>query len=297
LPDLEELLELRGAARALSWRAHGTAQALLSGSYRSSHRGRGLEFEEVRPYVAGDDPRSIDWRVTARRGRFHTKLFREERERPVWLLVDLDAALFFGTRLQLKSMLAVRAAAMIAWIAALGGDRVGAVIANSHSIRILPARSREAGVLPILNTLVEMQPRSPGAGSADTLLRAVGTLTHAVHPGSLVLALSDFAWPQLSDTALWSAATQHSECRWLWITDAIEEQALPNGRFRAGHPQPVRSVDGASVRREWLAAWQEREARIRSCAQSLRIEVLRLDTASAVADTLAASLSLRSTAA
>ena len=113
LPALEELLTLRAAARTLSLRAQGPARALLLGSHRSAHHGRGLEIEEVRPYVAGDDPRSIDWRVTARRGRVHTKLFREERERPVWLLVDLGASMFFGSKLQLKSMAAVRAAALL----------------------------------------------------------------------------------------------------------------------------------------------------------------------------------------
>src|SRR6202012_43382 len=104
------------------------SRALHAGAHRSAHRGRGLEFQEVRPYVSGDDPRTIDWRVTARRGRPHTKLFREERERPVWLLVDLQPGLFFGTRRQLKSALAVRTAALLAWIASLDDDRVGAVI-------------------------------------------------------------------------------------------------------------------------------------------------------------------------
>src|ERR1700735_1742889 len=133
LPTLDELLAMRAPARALRLSGQRPAQALLLGSHRSAHHGRGLEIEEVRPYVAGDDPRHIDWRVTARRGRPHTKLFREERERPVWLLVDLGPAMFFGSQLQLKSMAAVRAAALLAWAAALGGDRVGAVVSNARS--------------------------------------------------------------------------------------------------------------------------------------------------------------------
>src|SRR5690348_9135392 len=151
------------------------ARAALFGAHRSSFRGRGLEFQEVRPYVAGDDPRSIDWRVTARRGRPHTKLFHEERERPVWVLVDLHAGLFFGTRRQLKSSVALRAAALFAWAASMGGDRVGAVIAGAARgkaaapVRVLPPRAREAGVLPILETLIELQPTAPGAPSAAGL--------------------------------------------------------------------------------------------------------------------------------
>ena len=100
LPGLAELVALRGAAHGLSLHAHRPALAQLQGGHRSAQRGRGLEFEEVRPYAPGDDARTIDWRVTARRGRPHTKLFREERERPVWLVADLHPGLFFGSRRQ-----------------------------------------------------------------------------------------------------------------------------------------------------------------------------------------------------
>jgi hypothetical protein len=124
VPDLAELSSLRGAVRGLSLRAHRPAMAQLQGGHRSAQRGRGLEFEEVRLYAPGDDTRNIDWRVTARRGRTHTKLFREERERPVWLVADLHAGLYFGSRRQFKSALLLRTAAILAWVAANGGDRV-----------------------------------------------------------------------------------------------------------------------------------------------------------------------------
>jgi uncharacterized protein (DUF58 family) len=295
LPNLEELLVLRGAARGLSLRAHGPAQALLLGSHRSAHRGRGLEFEEVRLYAAGDDPRSIDWRVTARRGRVHTKLYREERERPVWILVDLDAGMFFGSRAQLKSVVAVRAAALLAWVAASAGDRVGAVLVNAAEVRVLPPRSREAGVLPLLNSLVELQPCSPGQSASQHLQRGLMTLAPLVHPGSLVLALSDFAGSV--DQGTWSRVAAHSESRWIWITDPLERRSLPDGRFRAGSPDPVVPLDGASIRRIWLAAWHAREARIRSSAQASGIQLVELDTSEEVAAALARSLRPSKTAA
>jgi uncharacterized protein (DUF58 family) len=287
LPDLEELLTLRAGARSLSLRAHGSARALLFGAHRSTHRGRGLEFEEVRPYVPGDDLRTVDWRVTARRGRMHTKLFREERERPVWLLIDLSGGMFFGSRLQLKSMLAVRAAALLAWVTIHGGDRIGAVIGNSSAIRALPPRSREAGVLPILNTLIEMQPSAPGAPAPDALRRLEQALEPLVHPGSLVLALSDFASIDDVDRERWSDLASHSECRWLWITDPLEERGLPNGRFRVGNLRELLSLDGASVRNRWLAAWRAREERILACTQDLRIALMRLDTSQNLNESLA----------
>ncbi|HEY6642711.1 DUF58 domain-containing protein [Povalibacter sp.] len=284
--DLDELLVLRGAAHRLTLRSSGPARALLLGSHRSAHRGRGLEFEEVRQYVHGDDPRSIDWRVTARRGRPHTKLYREERERPVWLLVDLNPAMYFGSRLQLKSSLAMRAAALLAWIGARGGDRIGAVVTNGTVTRCIPPRSREAGVLPILNTLIELQPTSP-APPLHTLRAALETLTPLVHPGSLSLVLSDFATADERDDTLLARLTAHSECRLFWIVDPLEYEGLPAGRFRGGYPGAIRALNGRDVHQQWLTAWQQREQSVTALAQRLMLSVTRLTTTRPVEQALA----------
>lgn len=286
LPQLDELVALRGAARGLSLHARRPAQALLLGGHRSAQRGRGLEFEEVRPYVAGDDPRSIDWRVTARRGRPHTKLFREERERPVWLLVDLHAGMFFGSRRQLKSALAVRAAALLAWAGALGGDRIGALILGAGAPRVLPPRAREAGVLPLLEALLEAQPTAPGVPTAASFDEALHTLSALVHPGSLLLALSDFSHANTQDEASWSRLTAHNECWLFWIADALEAGGLPPGRFRAGLPDRLWTFDGARSREAWQAAWAAREARVTALARSFALPVTRLDTGDAVEESL-----------
>jgi uncharacterized protein (DUF58 family) len=244
-PDLDELLALRGAAQGLRLPSRRPSRALHAGAHRSAHRGRGLEFQEVRPYVSGDDPRTIDWRVTARRGRPHTKLFREERERPVWLLADLNAAMFFGTRRQLKSSVVVRAAALIAWSASLGGDRVGAVVAGTSSYRILPPRAREAGVLPLLATLIEMQPTSPSAPSSESLSNGVRALGPLVHPGSLVLALSDFAALDESAASAWAALAVHnvsaSDCRAARCSWMARAHALSGSRDGASGKQGSRN--------------------------------------------------------
>lgn len=282
LPDLEELLGLRGAARAVGLRTRGPARAQLLGSHRGAHRGRGLEFEEVRPYVPGDDSRSIDWRVTARRGRLHTKLFREERERPVWLLVDLQPGMFFGSRAQLKSAVAVRAAALLAWATLSGGDRVGAVIANGTQTRCLAPRSREAGVLPILNALLELQPRAPAQPAPETLNEALGALAPLVHPGSLILALSDFAGVNDVDEARWLRLAAHAECRLYFITDAIEERGLPDGKYRGGLPGRLWPLDGAALRARWQESFRQRSLRVQAISERLRTPLTRLDTAEAV---------------
>jgi uncharacterized protein (DUF58 family) len=287
LPELDELVALRGAAHGLSLHAHRPVLARLQGSHRSAARGRGLEFEEVRLYAPGDDVRTIDWRVTARRGRPHTKLFREERERPVWLLADLHPGLYFGSRRQLKSALLVRAAAMLGWVAALGGDRLGALIAQPDGApRIFPPRGREAGVLPVLEALVEAQPRAPGAPAPGSLGAALTSLRPLLQPGSLVLVLSDFSsLDGVAESAL-AGASLHNDIRLLWVTDPLESAGLPDGSFRVGLPGRLWWLDGARSRTPWQQAWATREHNLGDLAGRLNLPLIRLATTDAVADSL-----------
>ena len=126
----------------------GKVLATRNGGHLSRFRGRGMEFDESRIYQPGDDPRNMDWRVTARSGRPHVKLFREKRERPVWLLVDIGPRMRFGTRVAFKSVIAARAAALLAWAAADRGDRVGGMVFDeSRSFERRPA-TRAHGLLP-----------------------------------------------------------------------------------------------------------------------------------------------------
>lgn len=287
IPTLEELLALRGMAHDLTLAGHRLARTALLGAHASAQRGRGLEFQEVRPYVAGDDPRNIDWRVTARRGRPHTKLFQEERERPVWLLTALHPGLFFGSRRQLKSAVAVRAAALLAWVAAAGGDRIGCVIASdTPEPQILPPRARLAGVLPLLEALLAAQPTAPGQPVTAALDRALRAATPLIHPGSLILGVSDFADIGDPQRALWAGLAAHSDVRLHWVTDPLEADGLPAGRFRAGLPGRLRVLDGARVGPRWQQAWREREAHLTQLAQRCAAPVIRLDTSQAVESVL-----------
>jgi hypothetical protein len=144
-------------------------------------------------------------------------------------------------------------------------------------------------VLPILNALIELQPRGIDLSGTSRLKHSLQRLAHSVHPGSLVLMLSDFATATSSETTTWSALAAHSECRWLWITDALEQQGLPDGRFRGGVKRVI-SVDGAGVRAQWQAAWRQRATTINTQAQALKIALLRLDTSSSVEHTLQQAL-------
>lgn len=287
LPNLAELVALRGAAHGLSLRARRPVLASLQGSHHSGRRGRGLEFEEVRPYAPGDDARDIDWRVTARRGRPHTRLYREERERPVWLLADLHPGLYFGSRRQFKSALLLRAAALLGWVAALGGDRVGALIGQGEGgPRILPPRGREAGVLPVLEALVEAQPRAPGAPAAAGLGAALASLRALSQPGSLVLVLSDFSGLDAAAEAALAAISLRNDCRLLCLTDPLESAGLPDGGYRVGLPGRLLWLDGARSRNTWRQTWVARQRQLGDLADRLALPLVRLSTADAVVDSL-----------
>ncbi|NGY06811.1 DUF58 domain-containing protein [Solimonas terrae] len=287
LPDLDELLALRGAAQGLKLGARRAALAQLQGGHRSAQRGRGLEVEEVRPYAAGDDARSIDWRVTARRGRLHTKLYREDRERPVWLLADLHAGLFFGSRRQLKSALLLRTAAMLGWAAVNGGDRLGAVLADGQTEPlILPPRARQAGVLPFLEALVERQPRAPGRAAADSLQRALQTVQPLLRPGSMLLLLSDFSGLDEHGEMQLASAAARCDCRLLWLSDPLESSGLPRGQYRLGLPGRLWWLDGERSRDAWQSVWREREHRLEAVTRRLGLPLARLTTADPVTVTL-----------
>jgi uncharacterized protein (DUF58 family) len=291
LPNLDELIALQSAAQGLDLRAHRSALAQLPGAHRSARRGRGLEFEEVRPYAEGDDRRSIDWRVTARRGRPYTKVFREDRERPAWLLADLHQALYFGSRRQLKSALLLRAAALLGWVTVNGGDRLGAVVAQDDSPpQIFPPRGRNAGVLPLLQALVAAQPRSPGEPSAQGLNAALTLLATLIKPGNIVFVLSDFSGLTADSEALLAGIAARCDCRLLWITDPLESSGLPKGDYRVGVPGRLRWLDGAASQPGWQRNWAEREQRITDLALKLGLPLTRLHTADDITQTLPALL-------
>ena len=152
--DLEELIALEERGRKVSFLPRQPVHSLLSGRFASRMRGRGLNFEEIRDDRPGDDVRSIDWKVTARLRKPHTRVFNEERDRQALLIVDQRLSMFFGSRLAMKSVTAAQAAAVGAWRVLDVGDRVGAIVFNDRDIVEVGARRSRATVLQILSAIV-----------------------------------------------------------------------------------------------------------------------------------------------
>ena len=233
--NLADLIALRGESRGFSLRP-GQIRAAQSGGYRSRVRGRGMEFAEVRCYQQGDDVRSIDWRVTARQGKPHTKLFQEERERAVLLAVDYRRPMFFATRGSFKAVQASKLAALMAWRSLQQGDRVGAFLFSEERQCELRPHLGKAGVLNLLRQMVAdpawqrplHHPFEPQQRLAQTLMR----LRRVARPGSLILLLSDFSqWDEQVEKQL-SLLSRHNDLSLIFCHDPLEAELPPAGSYR-----------------------------------------------------------------
>lgn len=189
--SLDELVQLRPLAVSLARRRRRSA-APRSGATASRRLGRGLDFAEVREYQPGDDVRMIDWKVTARTQRTHTKLFVEETERPLHLVVDARASMRFGTRGCYKSVLAARLAAVFGWSAVAARERVGGLVFTDDWHAEVRPRTGRAGLMGVFRAMVQAQNRVPAPGR-QSLSRALDRLATLVHPGGAVVLFSDFA--------------------------------------------------------------------------------------------------------
>lgn len=261
-------------------------RALSGGGYLSPFKGRGMEFDEVRPYVQGDDPRNIDWRVTARSGKAHTKLFREERERAVLLWIDLRAPMFFATRGAFKAVRAAQAAALLGWSALRRGDRLGALIFDErHHDEVQPRRGRP----PFLHLLRRLSghPAWRDAGkrgdaqAGAALQQALLRLHRVVQPGSLIVLLSDFAGIGPSDATHLAQLARHNDVILIAIHDPLEAELPPPGRYRVDDGRRCLTVDTGDprYRDRYRRAFAARHAQLEQLCRGHRITLLPYSTA------------------
>lgn len=276
------LVALNREASALSLRnAHGRAR--MSGEYISRSKGRGMEFAESRPYQAGDDIRNLNWRVMARTGKPFTKLFREERERPIFVWIDLRDRMFFGTRGTFKAVAAARAAALIAWAAHQQGDRIGGVIfSDGVHYEIKPGRGK-AAVLYLIRRLAE-HPAWDRHGHAEhderSVRDAVIRLRRVVRPGSLVFLLSDFANLDTVAEANLKQIARHNELMLMLIYDEIERELPPPGSYRLSDGEEEFVLDAAdpNYRDFYARRFVDRFDRIRGIARRHSMSLLTCRT-------------------
>jgi uncharacterized protein (DUF58 family) len=295
----KSLIKLRHAAESLPLKV-AKVKALQTGEYYSPFKGRGMEFDEVRLYQPGDDIRTIDWRVTARSGTAHTKLFREERERSVILWVDFRRTMYFGTRGAFKSVTAAKAAALFAWSAEHQGDRLGGLLfSEQHHQEIRPQRSTLA-VMHMLQKLSQYSSRQLSnddeAPAEDRSLNdALGRLRRVTRPGSMLLLISDFrGLDEKSEAHLFQLA-KHNDVILVYVYDPLEAQLPPAGFYRISDSQVTKAIDtsDASMREEYLHRHQEHMQRIYRISRRNHIHFLPLGTSDKLLTTVQKGLGIR----
>jgi len=259
VPALDELVALRRAATGR--RPPRRGRYGMSGQAPSPMRGRGMEYAESREYTQGDDARHIDWRLTARTGKPHTKLFQAERERLTLIVADTAPALYFGTRVRFKSVQAARAGAVAAWAAVRDGDRIAALRGSVREPPVVPA-SGTRGALRALDALVRWYAHPPEDDSG--LGVALDHADRLLRPGSRLLVLADPASVLAQAPARWPTLAQQREVIVLLLCDPFERDP-PRARlpFRIERPAtsttPTRielDLAGSAQRTRWQTAFE-----------------------------------------
>lgn len=275
------LIGLNRDARHLPLSARNI-MAQQSGQYVSSFKGRGMEFDEARPYQPGDDIRAMDWRVTARTGKAHSKVFREERERPVLLCVDYRRSMFFGTQQHFKSVLAAKVAALLAWSCAHHGDRLGGLVFSEQDhIELRPRRGKSA-CLHFIQQLAQhpawesSRPSNHETSAADALAR----LQRVSKPGSLIFIISDFRHTGERDWSHLSQLSRHSELVLVDIHDPLESYLPPAGLYRVtdGEQELQLNTYQASLRDQYHQRYLERQQQRQAQCRKLGIFYISIST-------------------
>ena len=287
----QSLIKLRLQANQLPLDS-GKIHAKQGGAYLSAFKGRGMEFDESRVYQAGDDIRNMDWRVTARTNTPHTKVFREERERPVLLWLDLGSSMMFATRKKFKSVIACEIASLIAWSAAKNNDRIGGLIfSENEHVEIKPRRGKTA-VLDFIGRCTKHSSWTASTESkSDSALNkaaAVSRLRKVTHPGSLVFMISDFRDIDKKAFAYIQNIARSSDIIMINIFDPIEARLPASGSYKLTDGKNELQIQTSSkktrdtYRQRYLSHQQQLE---KFCRQH-RIHLINISTDDDVLETL-----------
>ncbi len=234
---LEELMEQRQFVRYLHNRRKSLPTSWQVGEVKSIFKGRGMEFEEIRPYSFGDDVRDIDWRVTARKLIPYTKLFAEERDREVYVLLDLSAQMLFGTKKELKTVTASKITALLGWLALESKDRFGCVIFDGEHNYLYKPQNHRSGLLAILNKISEfsylVMQKKNSANVSNCLDKSLQLLQNNIKGKAIVFLISDF--DNVSEAVQKSISTlsRKADLACVNVLDVLEQNPPVSGEYMA----------------------------------------------------------------
>jgi len=286
--DLDELIRLQFKVHGFSFLPKQPVQSLLAGRRASRLRGRGLDFEEIRRYIPGDDIRTMDWRITARTQKPHTRVYTEEKDRPVLLIVDQRLSMFFGSQVAMKSVTAAEVAAMGAWRTLSVGDRVGALVFNDSEIREIPPHRSRQRVMQILETLLEMNHalRVDGDVQPDPAMlnRVLGKVLQLAKHDYLVGIISDFSGVDEETRRTVTCLAAHNDVIALFIYDPLEARLPSFGKVIVSQGDLQLEVDtgDGQFRKRFSEQFESRLKTARDLMLRRGIPVLPINTAESI---------------
>lgn len=290
--NLKQLMDLKWAVQSVKLPKSQKINRPQTGSHISRFRGRGMEFSEVRVYQAGDDVRSIDWRVTARRQTPHTKLFNEERERPLLILCDQSQSQFFGSQHSFKSVKAAEATALFAWSALQHNDRVGGIVFSDHGHHeIKPARNSK-NVMRLLKLVTDfnhaLKIDNPKPANKFSLDDALTECIRLSKPGTLVVIISDFHTANLHTEKLLSKLNKHSDLIFVHTFDPIEMTLPPTGIYPISDGDETLVIDTSDDRlnKRFLSFIKNRESTLSHLSAKFKAPLINLSTANSTTESL-----------
>lgn len=286
--SLAELIALRGRVARLRMPPQDS-RATRVGTQTSRLYGRGMDYAESRAYQPGDDVRRMDWRLTARSGRLHTKLFQEEREGQLLILLDQHPSMRFGTRVRFKSVQAARAAALAAWHAVKAGERVGLMVFGESS-HVQRPRGGLRGALDVCGALAHCD--AVVSGQSQPLSQALQHVIKLQHGANRVLLISDGQSSDQTARDRLLEMMRHTAVRTLIVADALELQPAPAGSYPIEHHGERRRLilQTAHQREAFQQRLGEGQARLASMSTSLGIPCRTIDTAADPLDAISALL-------
>jgi uncharacterized protein (DUF58 family) len=280
--SLEQLASFRLPAKQLSLVKNRKALNHLAGPYKALSRGRGMEFDSVRQYQAGDDIRSIDWRVTARVGKAHTKQFQEEKEIPSLVIVDQRQNMFFGSQLAMKSVIACDVAAYLSWAVLHKGDQLGGLIFNDNEEFDLRPRRQRKTVLSFLQALsrFNQQLNQKPVSQTRPLSLALSEARRILKPGQQLYIISDFFDFDDDCLASFHQLRKHSDVIAIQISDPLEQQLPASGRYTVsnGKQRLQLNSDSKAAREKYREQFSQHQSYIQQSLGQLHIPVIPIST-------------------
>ncbi|WNC74153.1 DUF58 domain-containing protein [Thalassotalea psychrophila] len=282
--DINDLRRLQHQAKGFSFLTKQPVNSALSGKNVSKLRGRGLNFEELRHYRPGDDIRSMDWKVTRRTGKPHIKVYTEERERNVYLVVNQSSSMFFGSTNKMKSVIAAEISALMAWKVTDSGDRIGAIIFNDTKVKVVPAKRGKQHVVNVLTEVVKMNHQlKVGKGresNANSINEALIKLSHICGHNALIIIVGDGHGWDTKSTQLIKNIRQHNDVIACQIYDPLEQQLpeMSNMVVSDGEKQIQFSSLNRNTQDKYRASIEQQENRFESATRKNRIPLLFLNT-------------------